>query len=246
MNTNYRLELMYDGSAFSGWQRQKNARTVCGEIEKAIKVITKEEIELCGVSRTDAGVHALEYVANFFLQSDFPDEKLVAGINALVPDGISVKKAEKCDQGFNARFDVKSKTYVYTIDNTAYGNTFLKNFAWHYKFPLDFKEMQQACSHFLGTHDFSSFMSQGGTAKTFERTIYDAKVFYDGDSIIKFSVTGDGFLYNMVRIMAGTLVWVGKGAINADEIPDIILSKDRKRAGVTAPPHGLMLYKLYY
>lgn len=246
MNINYKIELMYDGSGFSGWQRQKNARTVCGEVEKAIKIITKEDTELCGVSRTDAGVHAMEYVANFFLESDFSAEKLVAGINALCPDGISVKKAEKCSPNFNARFDVKSKTYIYTIDNTPYGNAFLKNYAWHFKFPLDFEAMQKACSHFSGTHDFSAFMSQGGTAKTFVRTIYDAEIYHDGEGIIKFSVTGDGFLYNMVRIMAGTLVWVGKGAISADEIPDIILSKDRKRAGVTAPPHGLMLYKLNY
>ena len=246
MDINYKLELMYDGSGFSGWQRQKNAKTICGEIENALKIITKEDVELCGVSRTDAGVHAHEYVANFFLTSDFPPEKLVCGINALVPDGISIKNAEKCDNEFNARFDVKSKTYVYTIDNTTYGNAFFKKYAWHFKYPLDIDAMKKACGYYLGTHDFSAFMSQGGTAKTFERIIYDASVSVSDDGIIRFSVTGNGFLYNMVRIMAGTLVWVGKGAINADAIPDIILSKDRKKAGVTAPAHGLMLYKLNY
>ena len=246
MNINYKLELMYDGSNFSGWQRQKNARTVCGEIESAIKIITKENVELCGVSRTDAGVHAREYVANFCLSSDFPPEKLIVGINALVPEGISVKNAAKCDSEFNARFDVKAKTYVYTIDNTIYGNTFLRKYAWHFKYPLDIDSMKKACKHFIGTHDFSSFMSQGGTAKTFERTIYEANVSKNNDGIITFSVKGNGFLYNMVRIMAGTLVWVGKGAICADDIPSIIESKDRKNAGVTAPPEGLMLYKLHY
>jgi len=246
MDINYRLELMYDGSAFSGWQRQKNAKTICGEIEKALKTITKEDVELCGVSRTDAGVHANEYVANFFLNSDFPPEKLVCGINALVPDGISIKKAEKCGNDFNARFDVKSKTYVYTIDNTPYGNAFLKKYAWHFKYYLDIEAMKKACQSYLGKHDFSAFMSQGGTAKTFERTIFDASVSDSEDGIIKFSVTGDGFLYNMVRIMAGTLVWVGKGAINPEDISDIILSKDRTKAGITAPAHGLMLYKLNY
>ena len=246
MSTNYRLNIMYDGTSFSGWQRQKNARTVCGEIESAIKVITKEAVELCGVSRTDAGVHAKDYVANFFLESDFPEEKLFVGINALVPDGISIKSAQKCNSDFNSRFDVKSKTYVYTIDNSPYGNPFLKKYAWHFKFPLNLDAMQKACCHFLGKHDFSSFMAQGGTAKTFERTIFDAKIYEEDESIIKFSVTGDGFLYNMVRIMAGTLVWVGKGAIMPDDIPDIIASKDRTKAGVTAPAHGLMLYKLNY
>lgn len=246
MNTNYKLELMYDGSAFSGWQRQKNARTVCGELEKAIKIITKEDVELCGVSRTDAGVHAADYVANFSLSSPFPPEKLIVGINALCSDGISVKDALICSADFNARFDVKSKTYVYTIDNTPYGNTFLKKYAWHFKYPLDFGAMELASRGFLGTHDFSAFMSQGGSAKTFERTIYDVSLTKSEDNIIRFSVTGNGFLYNMVRIMAGTLVWVGKGAISPDEIGDIINSKDRTRAGVTAPPHGLMLFKLNY
>lgn len=246
MSINYKLELMYDGSHFSGWQRQKNARTVCGELENAIKIITKQDIELCGVSRTDAGVHANQYIANFFMDLEFPPEKLMAGINAICPDGISVKKAEIADGKFHARFDVKSKTYLYTIDNTIYGNPFMKKYAWHFKYPLDFDAMQKAVKSYVGTHDFSSFMSQGGTAKTFERTIYDAVVTKDDNGIIKFSVTGNGFLYNMVRIMAGTLVWVGKGAIMPEEIPDIIASKDRTKAGVTAPPHGLMLYKLNY
>lgn len=246
METNYKMELMYDGSSFSGWQRQKNARTVCAELESAIKVITKQDIELCGVSRTDAGVHARVYVANFLADIKIPPEKLLVGINALCPDGISVKKIESTSQDFNARFDVKSKTYVYTVDNTPYGNPFMKKYAWHFKFPLDFEAMQEACTHFLGTHDFSAFMSQGGTAKTFDRTIYDASLTKDEEGIIRFSVTGNGFLYNMVRIMAGTLVWVGKGAIASGDIPDIINSKDRTKAGVTAPPHGLMLYELNY
>lgn len=246
MSYNYKLELMYDGTAFSGWQRQKNAVTVCGEIEKAIKIITKEDAELCGVSRTDAGVHAASYVCNLFLENDFLPEKLVCGINALVPDGICIKACEKCSHDFNARFDVKAKTYVYTIDNTPYGDVFQKKYAWHFKYDLDIEEMKKACSCYIGEFDFSSFMSQGGTAKTFVRTIYDASVERSDEGIIKFSVTGNGFLYNMVRIMAGTLVWVGKGAISASDIPAIIASKDRKNAGVTAPPHGLMLYKLHY
>ncbi len=246
MKNNYKLELMYDGTGFSGWQRQPNAKTVCGEIEKAIKTITKEDIELCGVSRTDSGVHAKDYVANFFLESDFPPQKLVCGINALVEDGIRVKNAEICNPEFNARFDVVAKTYVYTIDNTLHGNPFLKNFAWHFKFPLDILEMQKAAQYFIGEYDFSAFMAKGGTAKTFVRTIYDAKVEKNEEGIIKFSVKGNGFLYNMVRIIAGTLVWVGKGAIKADDVPTIIESKDRKKAGTTAPAHGLILYKLDY
>lgn len=246
MNINYKLELMYDGSGFSGWQRQKNARTICGEIEKAIKIITKEDIELCGVSRTDAGVHAKEYFANFCLSSEFPPEKLIVAINALIPEGIAIKNVTKCSLDFNARFDVQAKTYVYTIDNTIYGDSFYKKYAWHFKYPLNIEEMKKACNYFLGTHDFSAFMSQGGTAKTFERTIYEASVSENDEGIIKFCVKGNGFLYNMVRIMAGTLVWVGKGAICAEDIPSIIESKDRKNAGVTAPPQGLMLYKLHY
>lgn len=246
MKQNYKLELMYDGSPFSGWQRQPNAVTVCGEIEKAIKIITKEDVELCGVSRTDSGVHAKDYVANFFSESDIEPQKLICGINALVPDEIRIKNVEVTSADFNARFDVKSKTYVYTVDNTPYGNPFLKRYAWHFKFPLDMEEMKKAASCYIGEYDFSAFMAQGGTAKTFVRTIYDAKVEKTEEGLIKFSVKGNGFLYNMVRIMAGTLVWVGKGAIKAKDIPSIIESKDRKRAGTTAPAHGLTLYKLDY
>lgn len=245
MKKNYKMVLTYDGTNYSGWQKQKNARTVCAEVESALSTVARTSAELIGVSRTDAGVHAVNYVANVFLDTETPPEKLLCGTNALLPDDISLKSIEECDESFNARYDVKSKTYVYTIDNSPYGNVFLRKYAWRFKYNLDIEKMKRAAKYIEGTHDFSSFMSQGGSAKTFVRTIYECNVDKIDDTI-KIYVCGDGFLYNMVRIITGTLVWAGLGKINPDSLPAIIKSKNRKNAGVTAPPEGLALYELKY
>lgn len=245
MTRNFRLTLMYDGTSFCGWQRQKQQTTVCGELERAISVITRQNVSVTGVSRTDAGVHAKSYTANVFLDTDTDAGILLKGINALLPEGIALCSIDLCDDNFNARFDVKNKTYIYKIDNSIYGNVFEKRYAWHYKFSLDISKMQQAAQYFVGTHDFSAFMAQGGTAKTFTRSIYTCFVTKE-DDIIKIFIKGDGFLYNMVRIIAGTLVWVGKGSICAEQIPSIISSKERKNAGITAPAKGLTLYEMEY
>ncbi|MBQ3226217.1 MAG: tRNA pseudouridine(38-40) synthase TruA [Clostridia bacterium] len=245
MKTNHKLHLMYDGTDFGGWQRQKNAVTVQGELERALSVITRNDISVIGVSRTDAGVHAYDYVANVFLDTDKDMYSLWAGVNALLPETIRLKSIEPCSEEFHARYDAKSKTYVYQIDNSGYCDVFTKRYMWNYRYPLDYEKMKQAAGHFVGEHDFSAFMSQGGTAKTFVREIYSNDFEILGDKL-RMTITGNGFLYNMVRIIAGTLVSVGRGDIHPEDIPDIIASKERKKAGITAPPEGLILYRVTY
>lgn len=245
MRKNYRLHIMYDGSDFGGWQRQKNAVTVQGELEKAIHVITKNEVSLIGASRTDAGVHALDYVANVFLDTDKDLYSLWAGVNALLPDSVRLKSIEPCAEDFHARYDAKCKTYEYNIDNTGYCDVFTRKYAWNYRYPLEYDKMIRAAAHFVGRHDFSAFMSQGGSAKTFVREIYENKLEVFGNKL-RMTITGNGFLYNMVRIIAGTLVSVGRGDIAPESIPGIIASKERKRAGITAPPEGLTLKEIQY
>jgi len=245
MNQNYKITLMYNGAKYGGWQVQKNAKTIQEEAEKAFSTILRTNISLTGVSRTDAGVHALNYVANSFFDTDLEERRILAGVNAILPEDIRVKSIEKCDEDFHARYSAKSKTYVYMIDTSAYGDVFKKPYVWRFKYPLDFDSMQKCTEFFVGKHDFSAFMSKGGQAKTFEREIYECSLTKE-DEIIKLKIRGNGFLYNMVRIIAGTLVSVGRGFIEWDKIPEIILSKERKHAGITAPPEGLTLYDIEY
>ncbi len=242
---NYRLKLMYDGTHYAGWQRQQNAVTIQGELEKALSVITRETVSTIGVSRTDAGVHAACFTANVHLENTIDSYKLFRGVNALLPADIRLIDAEPCAESFNSRFDAIRKTYLYRIDTTPHGNVFYRNYAWHVPQALDRKKMQKAADCFLGSHDFTTFMAQGGSSKTFTRTIYESS-FSEQDGLLTYRITGNGFLYNMVRIISGTLVGVGKGKIDPDDMPAIILSKDRTRAGMTAPAHGLTLLRAEY
>ena len=242
---NYKLRLMYDGTNYAGWQRQQNANTVQGELERALAVITREDVSTIGVSRTDAGVHAADYTANVHLENPIDEYKLFRGVNALLPDDIRLISAKPCPEEFNARFGAVKKTYLYRIDTSCHGNVFLQKYAWHVPHNLDIDNMQKAAHGFLGDHDFSGFMAQGGSSKTFTRTIMESS-FSFADDLLTYRITGNGFLYNMVRIIAGTLVWVGKGKILAEDIPHIIASKDRTKAGMTAPAHGLTLLRAYY
>ncbi|MGN1060042.1 MAG: tRNA pseudouridine(38-40) synthase TruA [Clostridia bacterium] len=242
---NYKLRLMYEGTCYAGWQRQNNAKTVQGELEKALAVILRTPVSLVGVSRTDAGVHAADFTANFHIASAVDTFKLCRGLNALLPPDIRVIQAESCREDFSARFDAVRKTYLYRIDRSPYGNAFWRNFAWHHPVPLDTDKMRKAAGCFLGLHDFSGFMAQGGSAKTFTREIMESELSETGD-ILEYRITGNGFLYNMVRIITGTLVWVGRGKIDPDAVPALIAAKDRTRAGMTAPAKGLMLLGAQY
>ena len=242
---NLKLTISYDGSRYYGWERQPGRDTIQGKLEAVLSRMVNTEVNVIGAGRTDAGVHALNYTANAFFDTDLEERRILSGVNAVLPEDIRVKSIKECDEAFHARYCAKSKTYVYQIDTSIYGDVFKKPYVWRFKYPLNFENMQKCTPFFLGRHDFSAFMSKGAQAKTFEREIYECSLTRQ-DDMITMKIRGNGFLYNMVRIIAGTLVSVGRGFLSGEEIPQIILSKERKRAGITAPPEGLMLYEIEY
>ncbi len=242
---NVKLNLEFDGTNYCGWQIQPNDPTVQGILKDAIFNATGEDVMPKGSSRTDSGVHAKGYVCNFKTNTTIPVNKIPHALNNYLPDDIIVTGAEIVDDDFIASGSAVKKTYRYTIDNSQFSDVFMSRFAWHYKYPLDVKKMKEACEYFLGTHDFIGFASSGFSVKTTVRTIYQLKIEQSGN-IITIDITGDGFLYNMVRIIAGTLVYVGAGKINPSDIPEIIESCDRTRAGITAPAKGLCLKEVFY
>lgn len=242
---NIKLTIEYDGKGFNGWQKQPNKLNIQGEIERAIYNITKEEVDLIGSGRTDAGVHALGQVANFKTNSEISIEKLPLAINSQLKNSIVIKEAEEVDERFHSRYNAKHKTYRYIINNSKCGTAIYRNLEYSYPFKLDAEKMKQASKYFEGEHDFKAFKSSGTSSKNSVRTIYKAIVKQEGEKII-IELTGNGFLYNMVRIISGTLLDVGLGKIRPEEIPEIIESKDRQRAGKTLPAHGLYLVEVKY
>lgn len=242
---NIKLILEYDGSAYHGWQRQKNALTIQQLIEEALSKITREAIKAVGCGRTDAGVHAKAYVCNFKTNARIPAERIAYALNSVLPDDVVCKGSFDVPEEFDAKCSCISKRYTYKILASEFADAFLRDRVWHLKYPLDIESMKKAADGFVGEHDFAGFASAGFTVKTTVRTIYSLEVNQNG-SIISIDVTGNGFLYNMVRIIAGTLVFCGMGKINPLDIPDIILSKDRNRAGITAPAGGLYLSEVTY
>ncbi len=243
---NIKLVIEYDGKDFNGWQKQPNKLNIQGEIERAISEITKEEnIDLTASGRTDAGVHAIGQVANFKTNCSIPVEKFPIAINCKVKKSIVIKEAVEVEERFHSRYNCKQKTYRYVINNSEYGSAIHRNFEYHMPMKLDVEAMRKAVKHFEGEHDFKGFKASGTSSKNSVRKIFKTDIIEDGDRIC-IELTGSGFLYNMVRIISGTLVDVGLGKIDADEIPGIILSGDRTRAGKTLPPQGLYLVRVEY
>lgn len=243
---NIKLTIEFDGTRYKGWQKQKEVATVQGTIEKAIKKITKEEeIELHGSSRTDAGVHAKGMVASFLTKSRVPAEKFREAINTKLPDDIAIIKSEEVDENFHARFSSKGKMYSYTIVNRVEKVALMRNYSYQVKDELDLQKMKEACKYIVGKHDFNAFKSAGSTVKTSIRTVHKIDIIKK-DDIIKIYVSGDGFLYNMVRIIVGTLLEVGKNKIKPEDVKSILDSKDRRNAGPCVPPNGLVLEKVFY
>lgn len=242
---NIKLLLEYDGSNYCGWQRQKNGVSIEETVETAIKKIALEDIKLIGSSRTDAKVHAKGQAANFYTSSSIPVERLPYAINSKLPWDITVVDAIEVPMEFHSRYSCKGKKYSYKILNRKFPSPLLRNYACYCPFDLDLKAMKAAAKCFLGTNDFSAFRSTGSSVKTSVRTIKNVELLKDNDMIIMY-IEADGFLYNMVRIIAGTLIEVGMGKIPYENIPAIIYGKDRKLAGKTAPPQGLCLEKIYY
>ncbi len=242
---NLRLKLTYNGSAYHGWQIQQNAVTVQGTLEKAIETIFGSDITLHGCSRTDAGVHANEYYCNFKTDKEIPCENVINALNGNLPRDIAVLRCEEVQPDFHSRYDCKSKEYIYKIWNSGIRNPFLLDCAYEYKYRLDEKLLDKAAKMYVGTYDWSAFCASGSSVKTTVRTVTNASVSRYGDNVV-FVVEADGFLYNMVRIMVGTLIYVNEGKIDINSIRDIILSKDRESAGVTAPAKGLYLNRVEY
>ena len=263
---NILLTISYDGTPFSGWQRQPGQQTVQGEIEKALSSLCGKSVLINGCSRTDAGVHGLDQKASFKEDLKVPTENLAYALNNSLPGSIRILSAEEKEPDFHARFDCKGKTYIYRIYNGNVMSPFARNRYYRVGPVLDTIAMKKAAEYVIGTHDFACFQATGGTPReTTIRTIYQMdisegafpvefheEVLHSGISeafsakTFAVAVTGDGFLYNMVRIIAGTLVDVGLGKIRPEDIPGIINGKDRTKAGHTAPARGLYLAKVYY
>ena len=242
---NIRLTIEYDGKDFNGWQKQPNKLNIQGEIERAIEEITGEKVDLIASGRTDAGVHDLAQMANFKTNSNLPVKKYPIALNTKLKKSIRIQKAEEVEEGFHSRYHCKQKTYRYVINNSEQGSSIYRNLEYFVPNKLNVEKMQEAVKYFEGEHDFKAFKASGTSSKSSVRIIYKTKVEKQGDRII-IELTGNGFLYNMVRIIAGTLVEVGLGKIEPNEIPEIIEKGERTRAGKTLPPQGLYLVKVEY
>lgn len=243
---NIKITIEYDGKNFPGWQSQPGKVSIQTEIEKAIYEITGEEVDLIASGRTDAGVHALGQVANFHTNTKIEISKIPYAINSKLPNSIVVKEAVEVDERFHSRYNCKLKTYRYIINNNEFPSALNRYREFHLPYKLNYAEMEKAIKYFEGEHDFKAFKSSGGNAKkTTVRTLTNCNIKKE-DGRIYIELTGNGFLYNMVRIISGTILDVGLGKIKADDIPEIINSGIRERAGRTLPPHGLYLVKVNY
>lgn len=242
---NIKLIIEYDGKGFNGWQKQPDKLNIQGEIEKAIEEITGEKVDLTASGRTDAGVHSLGQTANFKTNSKIPTEKFAKAINSRLKKSIVIKSAEEVDEKFHSRYSVKSKTYRYIINNSENGTAIYRGLEYHVPMKLDYEKMNEAIKYFIGEHDFKAFKASGTSSKSSVRKILDGNVRKEGERVI-IEVTGTGFLYNMVRIISGTLLEVGLGKIKPEDISSIIESKDRTKAGKTLPAHGLYLLQVNY
>lgn len=243
---NIKLIIEYDGKDFNGWQKQPNKLNIQGEIEKAIEKITGDKVELIASGRTDAGVHALGQVANFKTDSKIAIEKIPIAINSNLKKSILIKSAEEVDDRFHSRLTCKRKTYRYIINNSSMGTAIYRNLETNIPVKLNVLNMRKAIKFFEGEHDFKAFRASGTSNKSSIRKIYKAEIIEKENNRIYIELTGNGFLYNMVRIISGTLVDVGLGKISPEYVVEIINSKDRCKAGKTLQPQGLYLVKVEY
>ncbi len=242
---NLLLTLRYDGSTFHGWQIQPNGVTVQQELCNAFRNLSGKDENIIGCSRTDAGVHANMFCCNVRTECSIPAEKVPYALNFYLPPQISVYACEEVDFDFHARYDCKGKEYVYLIYNGKYRNPFYENKAMFYPYEIDAEMLNREAKAFIGTHDFSAFCSAGTDIEDKTREIFDCSVTRNGD-LIEVKVSGNGFLYNMVRIIVGTLLDIQREKIEKGTIPQIIESRNRDNAGVTAVACGLYLNKVFY
>lgn len=240
-----KLIVAYDGTDYCGWQIQPNGITVEEVLNRALSRLTGEEIRVIGASRTDAGVHARGNIAVLDTASTIPAERFAYAVNPLLPEDIVVVKSEEVPQDWHPRYQNSVKTYEYRILNREMPDPLKRKYTWHVSFPLDIDKMREAAEHLKGQHDFRSFCSVHTAVKTTVRTIYTLDIVKSGDEII-IRISGNGFLYNMVRIIAGTLAEVGRGFRTPEDVRDLLTAKEREQAGATAPPQGLTLIRIEY
>ena len=240
-----KLIVEYDGTNYSGWQRQINAMSVQQRLEEGLKKLTGESITVTGSSRTDAGVHALRYCANFRSDCTIPIGKVPLALNARLPGDIAVTDACEVDESFNAIGSCIQKEYIYRILNSRIPDPFLDKRVCFYPSRLDIDEMRAAAKAFEGTHDFAAVRSVGTETKTTVRTVYWCDAEREGD-LITVRVCADGFLYNMVRAMVGTMVYASYGKLRAEDIPALLETRDRRLTGPTMPPQGLYMHRVWY
>ncbi len=241
-----RMILEYDGTAYHGWQRQANGLTIQQVLEEKIAVIAGETVKVIGSGRTAAGVHALGPVAHFKTIATIPDVHFLKGINSLLPGDIAVKALQEVDPSFHARYDAKSKVYLYQLVNGSVRPVLLRQYAWFVPGPLDLESMREAVVYFMGKHDFSSFCSVHSDAPDHIRTITDIRIGTGSDGLTKIAMEADGFLRHMVRGIVGTLVDIGRGKRFVSDMQEILHAKDRRQGGMTAPPYGLFLKEVKY
>ncbi len=246
MQRNLLLKLAYDGTRYHGWQIQKNAVTVQQVFQEALCKVTGRQEDLKACSRTDTGVHAREFCVSLKTESPIPEERLVAALNHYLPQDVAVRSCQRVGEDFHARYSCKGKEYCYEIWNHPVREPFLAGRALHYWYPIDEALLDQAARHYLGSHDFSSFCTLDKRERgDLTRRVFTSRVERRGDLVV-FTVGADGFLYNMVRIMVGTLLRVQQGKFSPEDIPGILEAKDRKAAGPTAPACGLYLNRVFY
>ena len=240
-----RLTIAYDGTNYAGWQLQPNALTVQEVLDRCLSGIVKHPVRTIGASRTDAGVHALGNVAVFDTEARMPAEKYAFALNSRLPEDIRIQRSEEVPPTFHPRFTTTVKTYEYRILNRTFSDPTCRLNSVHIYGDLDLAAMERAASYLVGGHDFKSFATENPKVTDTCRTIYSAGFLREGD-MIRFRITGNGFLYNMVRIIVGTLLEVGKGKLAPEDIPEILEARDRSAAGPTARARGLTLVKICY
>ena len=243
---NFKITIEYDGSAYHGWQRQAADRTIQGEIENALMTMTGNNITVIGSGRTDAGVHALNQTANFRCAASLTPEAFLKGLNSLLPEDIVITSCKMVPEKFHARYDVKSKVYHYKILNRLLPAAISRQYAWHIRKKLDLSDMQEALLCIIGSHDFKAFEGSGSPRISTVRCILNADLLKTDNDYLVLKIEGDGFLKFMVRNIVGTLVDVGFDKITPHDFKQILISKDRNLAGITAPAHGLFLIEVKY
>jgi tRNA pseudouridine38-40 synthase len=246
MQKKFKLVIEYDGTAYHGWQRQKSDRSIQAEIEKALAVMTRQTVPIAASGRTDAGVHALGQVAHFACETTIEPEAFFLGLNSLLPEDIVVKTCENVPADFHARYDARRKTYRYRILNRTAPTAIDNRYVWHIRQKLQIETMRAAAVHLTGRHDFKAFEGTGSPRTSTIRTVFRAQLDQEAKGGLVFEIEGDGFLRYMVRNIVGTLVEVGRGKITPSDFKSILESKDRTRAGATAPPRGLFLVAVEY